>query len=160
MLSVNLSDQCLGGGGPSIQGTQHGSEIDRDSYNVTQIGMLRWNFGDPWLGSCRQTFEGGLHFRYWRQAASGALFLEASEEMDLARNHDIVRNGYNLGRDHLVGNLTQTNIKPRSVTAQTVLNGTTSFRNYTYETRVHYVDGLQDVPDGERIQFLPDDRQD
>lgn len=139
--SANLSAECLGGGGPGLAGSKQEADLD-GSGNATQINMLRWNFGDPWIGTCRETFEGGLHFRYWKQNTTGAMFLAASVEMELAKQHDIVPNGYNLGRDYVVGNLTKKDLGSRNVTNATVISGTTSFRNYTYETNVHYVSGL------------------
>lgn len=34
----------------------------------------------------------------WRQAGTGALFLAASQEMNLSEHHNIVPNGYDIGR--------------------------------------------------------------
>jgi hypothetical protein len=83
-----------------------------------------------------ETFDGGLHLRYWIQNNTGAYFMAVSEEMDLSSGHDIVPNGwaklpalatspgltfrYNHGRDHLVGNLTKTPI--HEVRSGVVLN--------------------------------------
>lgn len=62
-----------------------------------QTTLLRENFGDPAFGTCRETFDGGFHYRVWRQngteANSGAWFLAASEEYNLTLQHDIVPNG-------------------------------------------------------------------
>jgi hypothetical protein len=80
--------------------------------------------------------------------------MAVSSEMDLAHNHDIIDNGYNLGRDWLVGNLTnQANLVPTlvtnsngttysGVTNQTTFTGEKSWSNYTYQTEVSYVSGL------------------
>lgn len=32
-----------------------------------ETAVIRWNYGDPQLGSCKETIEGGSHFRYWVQ---------------------------------------------------------------------------------------------
>ncbi|KAI0754769.1 hypothetical protein C8Q80DRAFT_1140917 [Daedaleopsis nitida] len=60
----------------------------------------------PIMGTCWESVRGGHHFRAWRQngtdANSGAWFLGASEEMDSSKNHMIVDDGYNRGRDHIV----------------------------------------------------------
>lgn len=143
-----MSAECLGGGGPGFQGSIQGADLDGKG-NVTQTNMLRWNFGDPWVGTCKETFEGGLHFRYWKQTSTGAMFLAASVEMDLKRQHDIVPNGYNLGRDFLVGNLTNTELTTRNLTNQTVVSGTTKYRNYTYTTEARFVSGLLKNASGE-----------
>lgn len=123
-------------------GVQQLADLGDGRGNVSQIGVLRWNFGNPYVGTCKQTFEGGLHFRYWKQNNTGALFLAASVEMDLERQHDIVPNGYNLGRDYLVGNLTGVTFDSRSVTNATTFEGTSSYANYSYHTSVMYQPGL------------------
>ncbi|KAF7322669.1 hypothetical protein HMN09_00045600 [Mycena chlorophos] len=60
-------------------------------------------------------------------ADSGALFLAASKEDPIAESHDIVSNGYNLGRDEIVAAATA---------------GTVSFNGVDYTTTVEYVTGL------------------
>lgn len=138
MLSAGLGEECLGQSLGSDQGANLGDGLG----NVTELETLRWNYGDPYLGTCRETFEGGLHLRYWIQNTTGAYFMAVSEEMDLASGHDIPRNGYNLGRNHLVGNVTQKYIEPRTVTNQTTMSGQSSWNNYTYQTDVKFVSGL------------------
>ena len=32
---------------------------------------MRWNYGDPELGTCKETIQGGNHFRYWAQNGNG-----------------------------------------------------------------------------------------
>lgn len=58
-----------------------------------------------------EVLQGGNHFRYWvqngKKANTGAIFIVASIEMGLKQHHNIVPNGYDLGRDQLVGNATQ-----------------------------------------------------
>jgi hypothetical protein len=67
-----------------------------------------------------------------------------SEELNLAANHLIAPNGYNLGRDHMVGNLTaQENVIPTlNLTNTSTYSGSSSWANYTYETSVKYISGL------------------
>ena len=81
--------------------------------------------------------------------------------MSLERNHDIVYNGYNLGRDWFVGNVTnQQNLIPTTletvnqtfysgVTNMTTYSGDKTFNNYTYHTDVQYVSGLLRNSSGE-----------
>lgn len=130
-----------------------------------EVGLKRWTFEDDYLGTCIQTFDGGLHFRYFvqnisqvtRESAGGAIFLAVSEEHDLTKNHDIVFDGYNLGRDYLVGNLTQQQIQTKSsvsnsstggldrVTAidpSIEYQGNKVFEGITYRTSVRYHAGL------------------
>lgn len=109
---------------------------------VDEFAVLRWMFGDQYIGSCKETFEGGLHLRYWRQRSTGAYFMAVSSELPLDKAHDIIPNGYNIGRDQLVGNVTKHEFDTRSVTNETVFTGRSSFNNYTYETEVKYVSGL------------------
>lgn len=69
---------------------------------------MRYNYGDPLLGACKQSLLGGNHFRYWQQAPSQAYFLAASFEMNLTLNHNIERpDGYDHGRDSIVANATR-----------------------------------------------------
>lgn len=121
--------------------TQSANLGDGDG-NVTQVAVLRWDYGDPYVGSCKETFNGGLHLRYWQQNGTKAFFLAVSVEMDEAKGHDIVPDGYNLGRDELVGNVTQTSVESRNVTTASTFSGQTSYGNYTYQTDVTYVAGL------------------
>ncbi|CAK9779616.1 hypothetical protein CC85DRAFT_288971 [Cutaneotrichosporon oleaginosum] len=139
MLSVYLSTQCLGAQFSAVQ------EANLDGRtNVSEIQTLRYNYGDPYIGSCRETFEGGQHLRYWTQNSTGAIFMAVSVEMELAKGHDIIRNGYNAGRDFLVGNLTNLTepLNGRNLTNTSTFAGSTRYRNYTYHTDVRYVSGL------------------
>ena len=65
-----------------------------------QDGIQRYGDG------CKEPLTGGNHFRFWLQK-SGAVFIAASVEENKDKNHMIVDNGYDLGRDQLVGNATQ-----------------------------------------------------
>ena len=62
-----------------------------------QTDLLRENFGDVTYGVCRESADGGFHFRVFPQvgseADSGAYFTAASEEQSLSQNHMIVPNG-------------------------------------------------------------------
>ncbi|BEI79945.1 hypothetical protein CcaverHIS002_0104740 [Cutaneotrichosporon cavernicola] len=139
MLSVHLSTQCLG----AQFGAPQQANLDGHT-NVSEIQTLRYNYGDPYIGSCRETFDGGQHLRYWKQNGTGAIFMAVSIEMELAKGHDIIRNGYNAGRDFLVGNITNLTepLDGRNLTNTSTFTGSTMFRNYTYQTDVRYVNGL------------------
>lgn len=54
---------------------------------------LRFTYGNPYIGTCRETFEGGNHLRYWQQASTNAYFMAASVEMGAAMGHDIEVDG-------------------------------------------------------------------
>jgi hypothetical protein len=71
--------------------------------------------------------------------------------MSLDKGHDIVPNGYNLGRDWLIGNVTnQTTVIPTlNLTNQSTYSGQTSYGNWTYQTDVKYVSGLLRNSSGE-----------
>ncbi|KAF8258144.1 hypothetical protein EI94DRAFT_1755469, partial [Lactarius quietus] len=65
------------------------------------------NLGDGHdIGSCLESLLGGNHLRLFRQngptANTGALFLAVSQEENVSDGHNIVPNGYNLGRDQFV----------------------------------------------------------
>ncbi|KAG8984618.1 hypothetical protein FRB94_008037 [Tulasnella sp. JGI-2019a] len=105
--SLGFSSECLG----ASSGTQQTANLGDGRGYVTQMAVIRWDYGNPTIGTCEETLNGGNHFRYWRQngseADSGAYFLAASYESPLAQGHTIVMDGYNLGRDQVVGNATQ-----------------------------------------------------
>jgi hypothetical protein len=161
-LAHYLSDQCLGQSGPS----KMLADLHDGRGMQPEVGLKRWTYEDDYLGTCIQTFDGGLHFRYFVQnisqitgesSAGGAIFLAVSEEHDLTKNHDIVFDGYNLGRDYLVGNLTQQRIETKASVSNsstggldsvTVIDpsieyqGTKVFEGITYRTSVRYHAGL------------------
>jgi hypothetical protein len=87
--SAQLGEECLG----QHLGSDQEANLGDGQSNVTEVEELRWNFGDPYIGTCRETFDGGLHLRYWIQNNTGAYFMAVSVEMDLASGHDIIRNG-------------------------------------------------------------------
>ncbi|CEH16401.1 hypothetical protein CBOM_06252 [Ceraceosorus bombacis] len=141
--SINFGVSCLG----QANGTEQSANLGDGGGNKTQgtgngdNGVMRWNYGDAYIGTCRETIQGGNHFRWWRQdgreANSGAYFLGASLEGPLSTQHDIVANGYNLGRDEIVGNATRS-------------NGTTWGGNY-YRATVEYIPAgvlLNDTTEG------------
>lgn len=39
---------------------------------VNETAVMRLDYGDPTLGTCKETVEGGNHFRYWTQTGSEA----------------------------------------------------------------------------------------
>ncbi|KAI0958720.1 hypothetical protein AcV7_004453 [Taiwanofungus camphoratus] len=69
---------------------------------VNQTIELRQDYDDASDGTCLETLIGGNHFRVFIQngsdADSGALFLAVSKEEPLTEEHDIVPDGYNIGR--------------------------------------------------------------
>ncbi|KAK8864254.1 hypothetical protein IAR55_001500 [Kwoniella newhampshirensis] len=138
MLTAGLGEECLG----QHLGSDQSANLGDGQGNVTEVEELRYNYGDPYIGTCQETFQGGLHLRYWIQNNTGAYFMAVSVEKSLTEGHDIVRDGYNIGRDHLIGNLTGQTVETRNVTNQTTLSGSGMYKNYTYQTDVQYVSGL------------------
>ncbi|KAJ3550816.1 hypothetical protein NM688_g4993 [Phlebia brevispora] len=143
-LSFGYGTECLG----QHLGDDQAANVGDGKGYLNETAVMRWDYGNPQLGTCKETIEGGAHFRYWvqdgPQADSGAIFMASSYEKPIADEHDIIFNGYNLGRDWLIGNVTnQTQLIPTlEVTNQSTYSGRTSFGNYTYETDVTYVSGL------------------
>lgn len=43
------------------------SEVPMKYRTENETDMMRWNYGDAQLGSCRETIEGGNHFRFFPQ---------------------------------------------------------------------------------------------
>ncbi|KAJ7578174.1 hypothetical protein C8J56DRAFT_797930 [Mycena floridula] len=99
--SIGFSEECLG----LHYGKIHEADLgDGEGRKPEQYLSRQYYF--PIWGTCWESFAGGNHFRAWQQngtmANTGAWFLGASKEEHSARNHKIVPNGYNLGRDWLV----------------------------------------------------------
>lgn len=117
------------------------------------------------LGSWRESHTSHNTQLPMRRLTVIFLLPSASYEEDLAESHTIVPNGYNFGRDWLVGNATghaipyPSNLHPLSTSPTGPLNadggtgviqnvpnglftGTTSFDGYMYQTTVQYVSGL------------------
>ncbi|KAI0081521.1 hypothetical protein K474DRAFT_1587534 [Panus rudis PR-1116 ss-1] len=141
-LSFGYSSECLG----QHLGDDQAADLGDGHGTLNETAVIRWNYGDPQLGSCQETVKGGGHFRYWVQngpeANSGAIFLAVSYEMPLEKHHDIVPNGYNLGRDWMIGNITSQPIPTDQLTNTSTYSGQTSFNGYTYQTDIKYVSGL------------------
>ncbi|KAI9067145.1 hypothetical protein FKP32DRAFT_1564390 [Trametes sanguinea] len=100
---------------------------------VNQTVELRQDYGDANAGTCLESLIGGDHFRVYFQngpsADSGAAFLAVSKEEDASDNHDIVPDGYNVGRDQLVAGAI----------------GEISYNGVTYNTEAKNVTGLLPV---------------
>ncbi|KAI0369375.1 hypothetical protein BV20DRAFT_359327 [Pilatotrama ljubarskyi] len=143
-LSVGFGAECLG----QHAGDAQTANLGDGKGQVNETSELRWDYGDPELGTCTETIKGGNHFRYWiqdgSQANSGAIFMATSYELPIQMGHDIIFNGYNLGRDWLVGNATaQSSLIPTAnITNGTTYSGQTSFGGYTYKTDVVYLSGI------------------
>lgn len=63
MLATSLGEECLG----QHYGDYQMANLGDGNGNTTEMEVLRWNYGDIYIGTCRETFNGGLHLRYWRQ---------------------------------------------------------------------------------------------
>lgn len=101
VTSINFGVSCLGQANGSNQYANLGSGSQVQGTGNGDNGVLRWNYGMPYVGTCKETFVGGNHFRWFKQESTGAFFLATSVELDLANGHMIALNGYNNGRDEL-----------------------------------------------------------
>ncbi|KAL4078500.1 hypothetical protein V8B97DRAFT_2021541 [Scleroderma yunnanense] len=105
-------------------------------------GLMSANLGDgkdnSGIGTCLESLVGGNHFRVFPQngasANSGALFLAVSQEEPATEHHDIVPDGYNIGRNNLVA----------------AAVGETSFDGIIYYTTAENVTGLL-LPGSEHV---------
>jgi len=124
--AIGFSEECFG----IHLGAPQSADLGDGHGPVNQTIELRQDFGLSGVGTCFESLVGGNHFRVYRQngplANSGALFLAVSKEQNVFENHNIVPDGYNIGRDLLV----------------TAANGTTSFGGVTYTTRVERMANL------------------
>lgn len=67
-------------------------------------GVLRWNYGFPDVGTCKESIVGGSHFRWFTQRLhmDRSIFISVSLEQSLENLHNIERDGYNRGRDDVI----------------------------------------------------------
>ncbi|KIY71982.1 hypothetical protein CYLTODRAFT_440918 [Cylindrobasidium torrendii FP15055 ss-10] len=103
--SIGFSEECLG----LHYGAIHKANLG-DGEGMKDEHILSRQYYFPVWGTCWESFAGGNHFRAWKQngtnANTGAWFIGASREEDSSKNHMIVPDGYNLGRDWLVDRAT------------------------------------------------------
>ncbi|KAJ3974672.1 hypothetical protein EV361DRAFT_893159 [Lentinula raphanica] len=140
--SLGFAGECLG----NHLGDDQAANLGDGNGLINQTGVMRWDFGNVQTGTCEESIDGGNHFRYWIQngsaADSNAIFMAASYELPASSNHDIVVNGYNLGRDWLVGNITGSTIPTESLTNSSSYSGKTASNGFNFSTAVQYVSGL------------------
>ncbi|PSS06576.1 hypothetical protein PHLCEN_2v3634 [Hermanssonia centrifuga] len=67
-LSLGYSSECLG----QHLGDDQGANLGDGNGYLNETAVIRWDYGDAQLGSCKETIEGGAHFRYWVQDGSKA----------------------------------------------------------------------------------------
>jgi hypothetical protein len=63
MLAQNLGEECFG----QHLGTPQQADLGDGLGGRNETQVLRWNYGDIYIGTCMETFNGGLHARYWPQ---------------------------------------------------------------------------------------------
>ena len=84
-----MAEECLG----QHLGDAQSANLGDGQGNASQIQELRWDYGNPYIGTCEETFEGGLHLRYWIQNSTGAIFIATSIEEGADTGHDIPTDG-------------------------------------------------------------------
>ncbi|KAF7321943.1 hypothetical protein MKEN_00716700 [Mycena kentingensis (nom. inval.)] len=131
--AIGFDRECLG---LHIGGAQQANLGDGRGW-VNETEVLRQSFGILGsIGTCLESLEGGNHFRVWQQAGTNAIFLAVSKEEDAEDHHDIVPDGYDIGRDLLVS----------SAAGRKVFFDITKFKLITYNTVVQNLTGL--IPAG------------
>ncbi|KAI9068722.1 hypothetical protein FKP32DRAFT_1641901 [Trametes sanguinea] len=105
--SIGFSEECLGLHYGHIHEADLGDGLGRKPEQF--LGRQHYF---PIMGTCWESVRGGHHFRAWKQngteANSGAWFLGCAPiSSDSSKNHMIVEDGYNRGRDYIVDQVTQ-----------------------------------------------------
>ncbi|WFD31015.1 hypothetical protein MSPP1_002044 [Malassezia sp. CBS 17886] len=114
VTALGFGVSCLGQGDNS---SFQYADLGAGNMNVRQgsvsgnNGVMRWNYGMPSVGTCKETVVGGNHFRWFQQHSSNgtAMFLATSFEEPLSQQHTVQKDGYNRGRDNVVQIATQPN---------------------------------------------------
>ncbi|SCZ88036.1 BZ3500_MvSof-1268-A1-R1_Chr2-1g04147 [Microbotryum saponariae] len=108
-LSIQYSTEFLN----VSLGNKQKADLGDGNGRQNQSQLLRYNYFDTIYGTLQESVNGGSHVRIWNQngstADSGAWFVAASVEYPAAMGHLIKPNGYDLGRDEVVGNATMSN---------------------------------------------------
>ncbi|KAJ7497747.1 hypothetical protein FB451DRAFT_242509 [Mycena latifolia] len=100
--TIGFDVECLG----LHLGDPQSANLGDGRGDVNETKVLRESFGVPGVGTCLESLTGGNHFRVFPQAGSNALFLAVSKEEDASESHNIIDDGYNIGRDLLVSQAT------------------------------------------------------
>jgi len=99
--SIGFSEECLG----LHFGNTQLADLGDGTGPTNELFLARQYYFPVW-GTCWESVAGGNHFRAWKQngslANSGAWFLAVSKEESSGKQHTIVEDGYNIGRDLLV----------------------------------------------------------
>ncbi|KAF8507377.1 hypothetical protein BU17DRAFT_57478 [Hysterangium stoloniferum] len=136
-LSVGFSAECLG----QHLGDHQAANLGDGLGDRNETAVIRYNYGDPALGSCKETVQGGNHFRYWVQNGSDAnRFVSFCKWYSFADRCAVVP--FSWRKDYIVGNITGSAIPTSALTNTTTYDGTTNFGNYTYHTDIAYTGGL------------------
>ncbi|CAK5264721.1 unnamed protein product [Mycena citricolor] len=143
--ALGYGDDCLHIhlGGPQAANLGDGNnwvnqtQIMREDFGLalgTCLGKYRFSQIPSRCSSFAETLVGGNHYRAFIQngtgADTGALFLAASKEEPIAQGHNIIPDGYDIGRDEVVSAATA---------------GVVSFDGVQYTTTAEYVTGLLPV---------------
>ncbi|KAG1866708.1 hypothetical protein F4604DRAFT_1778427 [Suillus subluteus] len=98
--AIGFSEECFG----IHLGGYMSADLGDGNGWVNQTIELRQDYAIG--GTCLESLIGGNHFRIFVQNGtvvnSGALFLAVSREEPITENHDVVPDGYNIGRNQLV----------------------------------------------------------
>jgi hypothetical protein len=61
--SFGFGGECLG----QHMGSDQAANLGDGHNYVNETAEMRWDYGDPQFGTCKESIQGGDHFRYWTQ---------------------------------------------------------------------------------------------
>ena len=61
--SFGFGGECLG----QHLGSDQAANLGDGHGYVNETAEMRWDYGDPQFGTCKESIQGGDHFRYWPQ---------------------------------------------------------------------------------------------
>ncbi|KAJ7873885.1 hypothetical protein B0H14DRAFT_3557151, partial [Mycena olivaceomarginata] len=130
--TIGFDTECLG----LHRGNPQTANLGDGRGDVNETEVLRESFGIPGtIGTCLESVTGGNHFRVFSPARHGGTLPclpSVSKEEDASQSHNIIPDGYNIGRDLLVAG---------AVGEHTGFDGK-KFKFNTYDTVVADLTGL------------------
>ncbi|KAH0828916.1 hypothetical protein J3R83DRAFT_2337 [Lanmaoa asiatica] len=125
--AIGFSEECF-----NIHlGTPFPADLGDGNGWVNQTTELRQDYGSSGIGTCLESLIGGNHFRIQGRGEANVVSyftfdIELASDQPVTENHDIIPDGYDIGRDNLVAGAI----------------GETNYGGVSYSTQAENITGL------------------